>query len=234
VATLVRSTFGFGEALVAVPLLAFILPLTVAAPLAVLWSVTVAVIVVVQDHQSIHIRSAAWLLAATLPGLPVGLVLLAAGHQSILKAALGALLILFSLISLSGRMPVHLDSDAPGWLFACGFCAGVLGGAYGMNGPALAIYGAMRRWTPQQFRATLQAYFLPASLLGLFGFGVTGIWAHSVTRYYLFSLPVAVPAVFLGRVVNRRLRGDTFRKYVFVALAAIGLLLLVRSLRPLL
>jgi uncharacterized protein len=189
---------------------------------------------VVQDHQSIHLRSAAWLLAATLPGLPVGLLLLAAGHQMWLKAALGVLLIAFSLFSLTGRMPVHLDSDARGWLLVCGFCAGVLGGAYGMNGPALVIYGAMRRWTPQHFRATLQAYFLPASLLGLAGYGATGMWGHAVTRYYWLSLPLAVPAVFLGRAINRRLRGDAFRKYVYAGLAGIGLLLLVRSLRPLL
>ena len=36
IATLIRSAFGFGEALVAVPLLAFRMPLPVAAPLAVL------------------------------------------------------------------------------------------------------------------------------------------------------------------------------------------------------
>jgi uncharacterized protein len=215
-------------------LLAFILPLTVATPLAVLLSVTVALIVVVQDHQSIHVGSAVGLLAATLPGLPVGLLLLAAGHQTWLKAALGALILGFSIFSLSGRMPTHSRFQGRGWLLVCGFCAGVLGGAYGMNGPALATYGAMRRWTPQQFRATLQAYFLPASLLGLAGYAVAGIWSHAVTRYYLLSLPVAVPAIFLGRVINRRLRGDTFRRYVFAGLAGIGLLLLVRSLRPLL
>jgi uncharacterized protein len=234
VATLFRSALGFGEALVAVPLLAFLLPLTVATPLAVLLSVTVAAIVVLQDHPSIDLRSAAWLLVATLPGLPVGLLLLAAGHQAWLKAALGALILAFSLVSFSGRVPAHLRSDALGWLLLCGFCAGVLGGAYGMNGPPLVICGAMRRWTPQQFRATLQAYFLPASLLGLFGYGAAGIWSHAVTRDYLLSLPVAVPAVFLGRAINRRLRGDSFQKYVYAGLAGIGLLLLVRSLRPLL
>jgi len=36
IATLIRSAFGFGEALVAVPLLALCIPLEVAAPLAVL------------------------------------------------------------------------------------------------------------------------------------------------------------------------------------------------------
>jgi len=46
VATIVRSTFGFGEALVAVPLLALRIPVSVAAPLAVLVSITVAALVV--------------------------------------------------------------------------------------------------------------------------------------------------------------------------------------------
>lgn len=42
VASLIRSSFGFGEALVAVPLLALLVPIKVAAPVAVLASVTVA------------------------------------------------------------------------------------------------------------------------------------------------------------------------------------------------
>ena len=49
IATLIRSAFGFGEGLVAVPLLAFYIPLDVAAPLAVLLSITIALIVVMQD-----------------------------------------------------------------------------------------------------------------------------------------------------------------------------------------
>jgi uncharacterized protein len=206
----------------------------VATPLAVLLSVVVALIVVVQDHQSIQIRSALWLLAATLPGLPVGLLLLKAGHQEWLKVGLGALILVFALVSLGSRVPAHPRFGGRSWLLVSGFSAGILGGAFGMNGPPLVIYGAMRRWTPQQFRATLQAYFLPASLLGLFGYGAAGIWDREVTRYFLFALPVAVPAVFLGRAINGRLRGDSFQKYVYVGLAGIGLLLLARSLRPLL
>jgi len=45
VATLVRSSFGFGEALIAVPLLALIMPVQQAAPLAVLVSTKVSVFV---------------------------------------------------------------------------------------------------------------------------------------------------------------------------------------------
>jgi uncharacterized protein len=43
-ATFIRSAFGFGEALFAVPLLALFIPLKVAAPLAVLVSITIAAV----------------------------------------------------------------------------------------------------------------------------------------------------------------------------------------------
>lgn len=230
VATLVRSAFGFGEALVAVPLLAFYIPLRVAAPLAVLVSITIAAVVVAQDWQKIHLRSSGWLVLATLPGIPVGLWLLTRGHQSMVKAVLAVIVMIFCGYSLIGRAPLKLDRDSRGWLILCGFCAGALGGAYGMNGPPLVIYGSMRGWSAQHFRATLQAYFLPASALGMAGYWMAGLWVPAVTRYYLLSLPVTLAAVFLGRIVNRRLHGEAFMKYVYAGLGCIGVLLLIQSI----
>jgi hypothetical protein len=231
VATLIRSAFGFGEALVAVPLLAFSIPLGVAAPLAVLVSITVAGIVVVQDWKKIHLPSTGWLVFSSLFGIPLGLLLLTSSHQSMVKGTLAVIIMMFSAYSLIGRTPLELQRDSRGWLVMCGFCAGVLGGAYGMNGPPLVVYGAMRRWTAQQFRATLQGYFLPASIIGMAGYWVAGLWTHAVTHYYLLSLPVTVSGVFVGRWINHRLHGEVFFKYLYVGLAGIGALLLVQAIR---
>ena len=231
VATVVRSAFGFGEALVAVPLLALCIPLQVAAPLAVLVSITIAAVVVVQDWRKIHVRSTGWLVVPTLAGIPLGLLLLTSSHQRAVRVALGVLIVTFSAYSLMGRRPPELKKDSKVWLVGCGFCAGVLGGAYGMNGPPLVIYGAMRRWSAQHFRATLQGYFLPASLLGMSGYWLAGLWVPAVTHYYLLSLPVAVPGIFVGRAVNHRLRGDIFLRYVYLGLAGIGVLLLMQGVR---
>src|SRR3954453_11175963 len=87
-APLIRSTFGFGEALVAVPLLALLIPVEVAAPLAVLVSITVAGLVLLQDWQHVQLRSAWRLILATLPGIPVGLWLLTAVPGPVVKAVL--------------------------------------------------------------------------------------------------------------------------------------------------
>src|SRR5439155_9336663 len=129
---LIRSAFGFGEALVAVPVLALLIPVEVAAPLAVLLSITVAGVVVVQDWHHVHVRSAGRLVLASLFGIPLGLLLLTAVAERAVKAILAGVIIAFSTYSLVSRRRLELTNDRLAWVF--GFAAGVLGGAYGMNG----------------------------------------------------------------------------------------------------
>lgn len=229
-ATFIRSAFGFGEALVAVPLLALVLPVQVAAPLAVLVSITVAAVVVLQDFRHVHLRSAGSLVLATLFGIPLGLVLLKMAPEALIKAILGVLIIVFALYSLIGRRQHELKNDR--WAPIFGFSAGILGGAYGMNGPPLVIYGVLRRWTPTQFRATLQGYFLIASIAGMLGYALTGLWTRTVSHYFLLSLPLALIAIFIGNAVHRRLSGSRFLVCVHIGLALIGALLLKQALVP--
>lgn len=229
VATFIRSAFGFGEALIAVPLLTMCMPLKLAAPLAVMVSITIAALIVVQDWRKVHLHSAGWLLVATLFGIPLGLLLLINPHQQMVKLILAFVIIAFAIYSL-GRGNWHgLHQDSKPWLVVCGFFAGVLGGAYGMNGPPLAIYGTMRGWSPQHFRATLQGYFLPASVLGMAGYLSQGLWSHELARDYLISLPATIPAIWLGRWANHRLPIEHFRKYVYSGLIVIGVALAVEA-----
>jgi uncharacterized membrane protein YfcA len=226
-ATVIRSAFGFGEALVAVPLLALLMPVEVAAPVAVLVSITVAFIVVVQDWKKVHVRSAVGLVLSTMLGIPLGLMLLRAVAEPVVKGILGAVIIAFSAQSFLGGVHRELKSDKFAWVF--GFSAGVLGGAYGMNGPPLVIYGSLRGWTPQHFRATLQGYFLPASLAGLWGYRLAGLWTPAVNRFYLLSLPLVILATFLGRAINRRLDAHRFVRYVHGGLIFVGIVLLLQA-----
>jgi len=99
-----------------------------------------------------------------------------------------------------------------------------------MNGPPLVIYGVMRRWSAQHFRATLQGYFLPASIIGMIGYWLAGLWVPAVTHYYLISLPLTLLAVLLGRVINHRMHGQAFLKYIYLGLVGIGVLLLVQAI----
>lgn len=228
-ATLIRSAFGFGEALVAVPLLALLIPVKVAVLLAVLLSITVAGVVIIQDRDKIHIGSAWRLVLASLFGIPLGVQLLKGVAEQAIKATLAVVIIGFSLYALMSRRQPELKDDRLAWLF--GFAGGVLGGAYGMNGPPLVIYGAMRRWSAEHFRATLHGYFLPASLAVLGVQWLRGLWVAEVTDYYLVSLVPALVAIFVGRAINRRLHGRGFVRYVHAGLIVIGVGLLIQAAR---
>jgi hypothetical protein len=227
-ATVIRSAFGFGEALVAVPLLAFAIPVKTAAPLAVLASITVALVVVAQDWRHIHIRSAIWLVVPAFFGIPIGLIVLKTVPEPVVKTVLAIVIIAFSVWSLVPRVPFELKDEKLAGVF--GFFSGVLGGAYGVNGPPLAIYGSLRRWAPANFRATLQGYFLPASAAGMAGYWISGLWTPVVSRFFLLSLPGVALGIFLGRVINRRLNPRQFVVYVHLTLIGIGVVLLVQAL----
>ncbi len=230
IATLVRSTFGFGESLIAVPLLIFILPIEIAVPLSVLISILIAAIVVVQDRKQVHFKSAKWLILFATFGIPLGLVLLLYGNASLVKIILALLIILYAAYALLSKNAFKLETDNTLWLFICGFLSGILGGAYGLNGPPLVVYGNLRNWSAKTFRATLQAYFLPASIIGMIGFWHQGLWTWTVTYYFLIAIPVIIPAIFLGRYFNHQLKDGAFLNYIYIGLIVVGLVLLIQSL----
>jgi uncharacterized membrane protein YfcA len=167
---------------------------------------------------------------------PFGLWLLTAVSEGVVKIILGGIIIIilgviiiiFSAYCIASRAPFELKNDKLAWLF--GFLAGVLGGAYGMNGPPLVIYGTLRRWSSEHFRATLQGYFLPASLIGMVGYWFAGLWVAEVTNYFLISLPAALSAIFVGRVIHHRMKDRRFLVYVHVGLIAVGATLLVQAI----
>jgi len=230
VATLFRSTFGFGESLIAVPLLTLFLPIEVSVPLSVLMSIVVAFTVVVQDHRQIHFNSAKWLIIFAALGIPIGVLILFYGNDFYIKIGLGVIIILYSVYSMMNSDKFVLKRDSKLWLFVCGFLSGVFGGAYGVNGPPLVVYGNMRRWDAQYFRATLQAYFLPAGLISIVAYAFEGLINRDVLWYFGISLPALFPAIFLGRYLNKKIRGNSFYKYVYMGLILIGIILIVNSL----
>lgn len=226
-ATFVRSAFGFGEALLAVPLLSLAMPVDVAAPIAVLVSITVSVIALAVDWRHVQALSAGRLVLATVVGTPLGLLLLTRVPEAAVKAILGLLIALFALYLLLARRAPALHSDRSAWGF--GFAAGVLGGAYGMNGPPLVIFGTLRGWSPHHFRATLQGYFLPASTLALAGYALAGLWTREVTHYFVVSLPVVIAGIIAGRIANRCMHPRFFLRCVHVGLVAVGCALLAQA-----
>lgn len=222
-AALLRCTFGFGDALIAMPLLAFLIPLREATPLVALNSVSISLVLTFLDWQHVQFRSAALLLVAAAAGLPLGLLWLIGVDDHIVKGLLAGTIFLFSTYCLirPGRAILRTERSA----FGFGFLSGLLGAAYNTYGPPLVVYGSLRGWSPQQFRGTLAGYFFIVGLMILPVHASAGLWTTTVLRNYLYCLPVVAVALPIGTRLNRRLSGDRFLPFVHV-----GLLLIAASL----
>ena len=229
VSTFIHSTLGFGQALIAMPLLAMVIELKTATPLVAFVLMTIAAIILLRNWRIVDL-SAVWrLVLSSCFGIPVGLFLLQGVPEGQMKIFLGILVILFSLFNLTNRHLKMIDlsqvrgGSILGYLF--GFVAGVLGAAYNTSGVVITIYATLRDWSPDRFRSTLQSYFVFTGLLILASHGLVGLWTPDVLRLYGISLPLVLVGIFLGGKLHRFIPKGQFDGYVNVGLLIMGLLL---------
>lgn len=227
VGQMLHATVGFGDALVAVPVLSLALGIRTATPLIALLGNTVTVLILAQSWREIELASAWRLVAASAFGIPVGVWLVGYAPEAVSLGLLGVVVAGFALYSLA--RPTFPALRQRGWAYPAGFLAGVLGAAYTTNGPPVILYGTLRRWPPAKFRATLQGFFLPNGLMILASHGLGGLWTRQVFTLYGVGLPAALFAFWLGSRLNRRIPAQRFTRLIYAILVVLGIVLVVQA-----
>lgn len=225
ISTFIRSAIGFGDGLIAMPLLTMAVGVRTASPVVAFAASTIALAILIGNWRKVHLRSAGRLILASLLGIPFGLVLLRAAPEHVVKSVLGVILILYGLYGLIMPGLPAIKNENLAYVF--GFVAGVLGGAYNTNGPPIVIYGTLRRWSPEHFRLTLQSYFFPTGLMIVAGHGLAGLWTPLVVRLYVWAIPVILLAIYAGGKIHNRISQDIFSRIIHAFLVVIGALFLI-------
>lgn len=231
IGSLMRATFGFGEAVVGMPLLALLpIDLHTAISLIGLAGLTVAGLTVSTGWRHVDYQALIRLAIATLIGIPAGLVLVTFASALVITVALGAFLIAYGAYSLAKPVLTKTSQrpllQRPVWALPFGFAAGMLGSAYNFNGVPVVVYGTMRRWEPDRFRGTLQAHFLISGILVVSGQALGGLWTKDLFTLFGLSLPLIVIATLLGTFLHRHIPSHKFERYVFTIIVLLGALLL--------
>jgi uncharacterized membrane protein YfcA len=223
-AVLMQTLTGFGSAMVAMALLPYWVGLLVAAPLVALIATTMEAIVLLYWREALDLRAIRQLSAGTVLGVPVGVLALSRVEAGILLPVLGAVIVAYALYAL---MRWHLPRlEASRWAYGAGWLAGVLGGAYNVTGPPVIVYGHCRRWSPAEFKANLQAFFILADVLIIAGHAAAGNLTRAVWESYLFALPAIALGVAAGLALERRVRPEAFRRAALLLLIVLGVGLL--------
>ena len=229
VGALTRATFGFGEAVMAMPLLALTpIGLPTAASLMGLVGLAIAVTSVLGGVRDVDGAVLLRLSAGTLVGVPAGLLLVLLVPATAISLLLGVFLIGYGGYALSTR--VARDPVPTSWAAPAGVIAGALGSAYSFHGVPVVVYGTLRDWSPTQFRGTLQAFFLVSGVLVVAGQAAGGLWSRELLPLVLAAVPAVGLAVVLGRALHTRMPTQRFQRYVHLLVALLGVVLFVKAL----
>ena len=227
-AYLVFGISGFGSTLIAVPLLAHLMPLKFVIPLVVVLDCVGSI------SMGVKLRADVW-KAEFMPLLPFLLVGMLGGAFVLLNLptrwlilGLGGFVLVFGTYYLFDRKSTM---RLPRWTAApFGLFAGATSSALGVGGPIYVFYFAARGATPQQIRATVPAVFSLTTVARIAIFAGLGLYDQQLLLTAAVLLPVMVLGMWLGQRLHGRLSRDQVVRVIGVLLLLSGTSLILRAL----
>lgn len=193
VGSFVQSSIGFGLAVIAAPILYFIDPLYVPAPITVS-AFTLSLVNAYKHRHSISFKGLQFAILGRIPGTVVGGMLLFWIDQAQLALLLGVSVLV--AVGLSLRNIALRPTNAA--MFSAGFLSGFMGTSSSIGGPPMAL--VLQHQEGHFIRANLSAFFIVSCLLSLAMLSVIGEFGR---EQMVASLPL-MPATLVGYWIAMR------------------------------
>lgn len=201
IAYLIRGITGFGSGLIAIPLLAHLLPLTFVVPLILVTDFIASAILTRHTKLQVQWNEIGILLPATVIGILIGAFLLINLPREPLLFGLGSFVILFglrNLLNIHSKQPVSRWWSAP-----TGFVGGLIGAMFGTGGPPYVIYLSHRLQDKTQLVGTLSGLFMIDGALRIIMFLSVGLLLQdNMLTALLFALPLMGLGLYLGNKIH--------------------------------
>jgi uncharacterized membrane protein YfcA len=223
-----RGATGFGAGVVAIPLLALAMPLTVVIPVITTLGIVASLGQSVQEFRHVDWRALRGLALPSAVGMGLGLWLFAALDQALLVKAFAAFIILYGLWGLMPRRPAW--RVAPRALaVASGGTGGLVATLFGgMAGPFYAIYLRALGLDKRRFRASMSSVLFCLGVVRAGGYSSLGFFDRRALAALALFAPVMVLAMLLGNRWHASLDQAKFERMVALLLAGSGAALLLK------
>lgn len=217
-----KGMAGFGSGLLAVPLLALVLPLTMVVPMLGLISYSGTMIQSFQLRKQVSWRDCLMVLPFSLPGVLLAIWVFETVELFLLNKILAIFIISYALISLLPEKQVVRDRR---WAIPSGFFAGFVGALFGTGGPFYVLYLKIRRLDKTVFRATIAAIFLFDGAIRMSAYSYSGFYSREVLLLSLLSFPVLMAGLYAGHRLHLKISNHAFSNITSSILLFSGLLL---------
>lgn len=229
----IRTVFGFGDALIAMPMLTLIsFDLKTSTALIGAIGLLVAIPATLKYSSEIDWSVIKRLVIGSIFGVPVGITLVKYVDVKVVGRILGLFLLIYSSYSLlqvlrNKNLKVRLYSKL--WDYIFGLVSGILGSAFDSHGVAVAIYGTMKEWTANEFRGILQSHFMCVSVIVVSSQMVSGFWNMEVVKLLLMTIPFLFILIPFSNWVGTKINSAEMVKYVYGLLLLFGIMLLIKG-----
>ena len=219
---------GFGSTVIAVPLLALMLPLKFVVPLLMLLDLAAALVLGNRFRKRIRFDELAWLVPFVLIGMLLGLTLLIKVAEASLLLGLGIFILLYAAYGFTRRgVPLELGRV---WSGPIGLFGGALSALFGTGGVLIAIYTAGRIKDKDEMRATNAATIMLSALVRVVLFAATGLLTQEhLLLFWVLLVPAMLAGFFLGNRLHALLPVAGVVRIVYSVLVVAGVSLLVRG-----
>ena len=230
VAGFVQGLSGFAFGMVAMTFWAWSVAPQVAGPLVVACSFLGQLLSIGSARSGFAPRLVLPFIAGGVLGVPLGARLLPMIDQTLFKAAIGTLLVVWCSLMLIARDLPRVKGGGPFADGAVGMIGGGMGGLGGLSGPAPTLWCTLRGWERDAQRAVFQSFNLTMHTLTIATYGMTGILTGETLRLVAIAAPAMLVPVWLGAKLYARLSGAGFRLLLLALLLLSGIGLLASAL----
>ncbi len=224
----INGVAGFGAALVAMPLIAPFIDLSIAVPSCTMIVLTLNCHVGWTFRKYIEYQYVKGIFVGAIPGVILSVFVLQYLSEQFLKIGMGGFIFLYALWSLfsdkGGMRRLH-----PAWGYLSGLLSSALGMAFGFNGPPLAAYIAYSGCSANAVKGLLGAGFIITGFFIVSAKAVTGQIDSQVMLIYLAATPAVILGSKLGIWLSSTFNEYSYRKILFVTLGIMGLNIVIRA-----
>ena len=227
----VRGGTGFGASTVAIPLLAFSMPLAIAVPVVSVLIVWNSLALIARDWRHIAWRAVLSTVPFTLVGVLAGLYFLTRMEERDLLRMLGVVVALYGLYGLLGadRAPAPPLRLRPMLAATTGIAGGSLGALFGAGvGPIYAMYLGVLKLDNTVFRVSVTSVIFFQLIIRVGGYAGLGYYRGTVLVVLAAAVPFMLLGTWLGDSVVRRLDQRRFGHLVSAVLLVSGACLIAR------
>ena len=220
----VRALSGFGFALVATPLLLFVLDPKSVVVISIIINVPVGLLLLFHTRKHIDVKRTLLLCSGSIFGVPMGAYLLSSLDPSIIRLIIAILIVPFSIVLLLGHS-YQFKRDSLGCGIS-GFFSGLLGSSTSLSGPPVVLFLLNQGLVKERFIGTVTAYFVFMGITSVGAFSYLGMVTIDLLIKVAQLLPTAILGLYIGTRILPKVNTILFRRIaaLIVSLAALTII----------